>query len=70
MSTALIQQAPTFEVVLSNGDRAEADSPEAIILAARTLLDEARDGRYYGRLTATFLHEGKCVRANVPESSV
>lgn len=30
-----------FEVILTSGDRAEADTPEAAVLATRTLLSEA-----------------------------
>lgn len=35
-----------YEVILSNGDRAERDSESGILLAARTLISEA--GTHYG----------------------
>jgi hypothetical protein len=61
----------TFEVVLANGDRAEADTPEGILLAARTLYADLREAGIYGpKPTATFLRDGKCVRAEVRETEV
>lgn len=61
----------TFEVVLANGDRAEADSPEAIILAARTLYADLREAGIHGpKPTATFLRDGKCIRTDVREQAV
>ena len=35
-----MSDSPIIRVVLSNGDWAEADSPEAAVLAARTLWDD------------------------------
>lgn len=55
-----------FEVVLSNGDRAKAETREAILVAARTLVADARIVRS-AKPTATFLYEGRCILAEVPE---
>jgi hypothetical protein len=56
-----------IEILLSNGDRAEADDPESAVRAARQLIDDNFDalpvqGRGRG-LTVTFLVEGAFVRS-------
>lgn len=48
-----------IEIQLSNGDWAEAETPEAAMVAALTMHDDATRGRYGGRsrdLTATFIN--------------
>ena len=46
----MASSAVVLDIVTTSGDRAEADSPEAAILAARTLL---RDARHADRVTRT-----------------
>lgn len=57
---------PIIEVVLSNGDRGEALTPDDALVAARTLVTDARraqpsQGGARG-LTVTFLTDGQHVR--------
>ncbi len=62
-----------IEVTLSNGDWAEADTPEAAMLAARTLWEDATDGTYFGRaadLTATFKVDGKISLAGISRNAM
>lgn len=64
-----VQTETHYEILLSNGDRAEADSLEAIVLAGHTLCQDLRDaGRWLRKPTATFLRDGRCILADVPES--
>lgn len=51
----------TFSASGVRRDRAEAPDPEGAVLAARTLLHEARDAGCSGT-TASFYVEGSCVR--------
>jgi len=52
-----------IEVVISNGDRAEAPDPEGALLAARTLLNEAVDaGCARVKLSVGFYVDGKLIR--------
>lgn len=53
-----------IEIRLTNGDWAEAEDPEAAVVAARCLLREASD-TYYSRPEASFYVDGKLVRAGV-----
>lgn len=55
-----------YEVVVSNGDRAEAETLAAIVVAARTICAEARTAGWT-KPTATFLRGGRCFLANVAE---
>jgi hypothetical protein len=54
-------------VRLSNGDTAEADTPEEAVYAAETILREAQEhGTYYTRPTASFYGpDGLLVRERV-----
>ena len=56
-------------IVTPTNDIAEADEPAEALLAARTLLSEARQSGA-GDPRATFLVDGVCVRANVKRSEV
>jgi hypothetical protein len=53
-----------IEVILSNGDSAEAETPEAAVFAAETLYREATTN-YYDRPTISFFVDGKCVAADL-----
>lgn len=44
--------------------RAEAEDPEAALVAARTLYQDHSD-RYYGRLNVSFLVEGSLIAGGV-----
>ena len=59
-----------YEVILSNGDRAERDTEDGILYAARTLIDEA--ARHYGAkrlhrkdviVTRDYVYHGKLTQA-------
>lgn len=52
-------------LIFPTGDRAEADSPEAARLAARTLLREAFDFHGCGDPRATFLVAGRAVASDL-----
>lgn len=55
-----------IEIQISSGDSAEAEDPEAAILAAQTLIREAQaNGTYYSRPTASFFVAGRLVRERV-----
>lgn len=56
-----------IEVVLTNGDSAEADSPEAALVAARTILGEALENvsTIGPKITAAFYTDGFLVRQGV-----
>lgn len=58
---------PLIEVLLSNGDRAEAESCEGAMLAARTMMGDASEASAYGGmgLTAAFYVDGRLVREGV-----
>ena len=56
----------TIEILLSNGDRAEAEGPEAAIVAARTMMDDAvATGSSSRFLTAGFYVGGTLIREKV-----
>lgn len=61
-----------IEVILSNGDRATALSPEAAIVAAKTLIRDADETRPWGirRETASFYVDGFLVRDGVRYGSI
>jgi hypothetical protein len=55
-----------IEVVISNGDSAEAETPEEAVYAAQVLIREAQErGTYYSRPTASFFVDGRLVRERV-----
>lgn len=56
-------------IVQPTGDRAEAETHDDAYAAARTLLREARDNGA-GNPTATFLVDGRCVRADVTRAEL
>jgi hypothetical protein len=56
-------------IVQPTGDNAEAETPEEAYLAARTLMQKARE-HGAGEPTATFLVDGRCVRANVKRAEL
>lgn len=49
-----------YELILSNGDQAEAETSKAVALAVRTLEAEAREAGY-SLLTARLLWDGVCL---------
>lgn len=50
-------------IVHPTGDRAEAETPEAAVYAAITLIDEARAAQYVPvKFTASFWVDGQVVR--------
>lgn len=60
-----------IEVLLSTGDRAEADDPESAVVAARTMMDDARDRDVPSRLlSASFYVDGRLVRGDVRRSAL
>lgn len=64
---------PTFiEVILTNGDRAEATTPEGALVAALTLMDDASARSAYAMrgLTASFLVDGRLVREGVRRATL
>jgi len=61
-----------IEILMSTGDTAEADTPEAAMIAARTMFEDATQGRYSGRardITATFVVDGNVV-GRVPAGAI
>lgn len=55
-----------IEVILSNGDRAEAESPAGAVVAAITLMDDAAARwQHQARETASFYVDGRLVRAGL-----
>lgn len=56
-----------IEVRLTNGDSAEAETPDEAVYAAETMIGEALLGgaRYSFAPTATFVVEGRVVRERV-----
>lgn len=56
-----------IDIVLSNGDSAEAETPEAAVLAARTLMDDVWEAnpRQGNNPTAAFYVNGVLIRTNV-----
>jgi hypothetical protein len=60
-----------IEVLLSTGDRAEAEDPESAQVAARTMMDDAESAGAASRfLTASFYVDGKLVRDKVRRSEL
>lgn len=61
-----------IEVILSNGDRAEADTPEEAMLAARTMLDDAWNANPVqgNRPTVTIVVDGKALFVGLTRSEV
>lgn len=61
-----------IEVVLTNGDRAEAATAEGAVVAARTLMQDAADRSAYGGhgLTASFHVDGRLVREGVRREEI
>lgn len=53
-----------IEIRLSNGDSAEAETPEEAVYAAQTLIREAAT-TYYAKPTASFYVDGRLVRHEV-----
>lgn len=55
-----------FEIILSNGDTAEADSAEGAVLAAREMFDDlGRAGIETRQTTAAIYANGKLVREKI-----
>lgn len=55
-----------IEVILSNGDRAEAVDPASAVACALQLMYDAADRfQHQSRETASFLVDGRVVRAGV-----
>lgn len=68
------EESAVIEVVLSNGDWAEAETDEAFYTALQ-LHTDATEGRYHGRskdLTATFKNAitGEIILAGIPRSEM
>lgn len=61
-----------IEVLLSNGDRAECETPEEAVFAARTLMDDAWEANPVqgNHPTVTFLVDGRAVRSNLTRAEV
>lgn len=59
-----------IDILISpTGDRAEADDPASALLAARTMIEDAKIGVQgeSRKFSATFLVGGTAIRCNVPE---
>jgi hypothetical protein len=61
-------QRHQYSVRISNGDRAEADTLDGILLAGLTLVREARDLGGERKPTISLLRDGRCVLADVTPS--
>lgn len=69
--SALTRHELVLRVVASpTGDNADAETPRAALLAARTLLREASVERGARNPTAMFLVHGETVRADVRRGSL
>lgn len=58
-----------IDILLSNGDAAEAETPETAVYAALVLIEEASAATYHSLITptASFYVDGKCVASDLNE---